>query len=165
VKVVPFAGYHRFFFGGTEIEVLAPPADYAPGDVPKNNDSLVMRVRYGRQAFLLCGDVERPIERHMLADGELARASVLKVAHHGSKTSSSEEFLDVVQPAFAVISVGQDNSYGHPHRDVLERLAEHQATIFRTDRDGLISIRSDGHRVQVDTNRWRAKEPLLLGLF
>jgi competence protein ComEC len=70
-----------------------------------------------------------------------------------------------VQPLYAVISVGQDNSYGHPTRDVLERLREHHAVVFRTDQDGLVSVRSDGRRLYVDTNKWKADRPLLLGLF
>ena len=165
VKIVPFASYRRFAFGGAEIEVLAPPPDYSPSDIPKNNDSLVMRVRLGQHAFLLSGDVERQIERRMLLDGNLTRTQVLKVPHHGSKTSSTEEFLTRVQPLYAVISVGQDNSYGHPTRDVLERLREHHAVVFRTDQDGLVSVRSDGRRLYVDTNKWNADRPLLLGLF
>ena len=165
VKIVPFAFPRRFAFGGAEIEILAPPPDYVPANVPKNNDSLVMRIRYGRHAFLLSGDVERQIERRMVADQAVARSDVLKVPHHGSKTSSTEELLDAAQPTFAVISVGLENSYGHPHPDVLERLHEHHAVVFRTDQDGLVSIRSDGRRMWVETNRWRTAYPLLLGPF
>jgi competence protein ComEC len=153
VKIVPLHSPGRFPFGGAEIEVLAPPPDYIPADTPKNNDSLVLRVRYGRHGFLLSGDVERPIERRMLADNEIQRADVLKVAHHGSKTSSTEEFLDIVAPTFAVISAGFENSYGHPHPDVLERLRQHHAVVLRTDRDGLITIRSDGRLLRVETYR------------
>ena len=165
VKIVPFSAYRRFAFGGAEIEVLAPPDDYAPADVPKNNDSLVLQIRYGRHSFLLTGDVERQIERRMLQDGQLGRSEILKVPHHGSKTSSTEEFLGRVQPLYAIISTGLDNSYGHPHAEALERLAQHTAFVFRTDRDGLVSIRSDGRRLYVDTNRWQAARPQLLGLF
>jgi competence protein ComEC len=165
VRIVPMTGPRRFAFGGAEIEVLAPPPDYVPSDTPKNNDSLVLRVRYGEHAFLLCGDAERAIEQGMLAGQALARSDVLKVPHHGSKTSSTEDFLNAVQPAFAVISVGLDNSYGHPHAVVLDRLRERGIAIFRTDRDGLVSIRTDGPRLRVETNRWRASNPLLLGLF
>jgi len=109
--------------------------------------------------------VERPIERRMVEDNELTRTDVLKVPHHGSKTSSTEPFLDAVQPTFAIISVGLENSYGHPNRDVIERLREHHAAVFRTDEDGLISIRSDGRRLHVDTNRWSTAAPQLLGVF
>ena len=165
VKIVPFASYRHFAYGGAEIEVLAPPTDYTPSDIPRNNDSLVMRVKFGQHAFLLSGDVERPIERRMLAGNDVGRSEILKVPHHGSKTSTSEEFLERVQPLYAVVSVGLDNSYGHPHPDVLERLRDRHAVVFRTDRDGLISIRSDGRRLFVDNNRWRISRPLLLGLF
>ncbi len=165
VKIVPFASYRRFPFGGAEVEVLAPPPDYVPSKLPRNNDSLVIQIRFGRHAFLLTGDVERQIERRMLRDGQISRSDVLKVPHHGSKTSSSDELLDRVQPLFAVISVGLENSYGHPHADALERLRQHHAVMFRTDRDGLVSIRSDGRRLVVETNAWRSARPRLLGLF
>src|SRR5439155_7169444 len=95
-SIRPLQSPARFAFGGTEIEVLAPMPDYLPADTPKNNDSLVLRVTYGSRSFLLSGDVERPIEREMLAAGEIHTADVLKVAHHGSRTSSIEEFLDAV---------------------------------------------------------------------
>jgi competence protein ComEC len=165
VKILPMQAGRQIALGGTEIDVLAPPGDYVPSDTPKNNDSLVLRLRYGRHAFLLSGDAERPIERRMLEDGQLRPADVLKVGHHGSKTSSTEEFLSTIQPAFAVISVGLENSYGHPNREVIERLREHHAMVLRSDQDGLISIRSDGRRLFLEMNRWRAAEPQLLGLF
>jgi len=165
VKIVQFASGQHLILGAAEIEALAPPPDYVPVDTPKNNDSLVLRLRYGRHTFLLSGDVERLIENRMLDDNELGRADVLKVAHHGSKTSSTEAFLDAVQPAFAIISVGLDNSYGHPNREVIERLHEHHAAIFRTDEDGLITVRSDGRKLSVETNRWRGQAPELLGMY
>ena len=132
---------------------IAPLPDYIASDTPKNNDSLVLRIAYGRRAFLLSGDVERPIERRMLEEDEVQAADVLKVAHHGSKTSSTEEFLSAVHPLFAVISVGFENSYGHPNRDILERLAQHHAALLRTDERGLITIRTDGRCLEVET--WR----------
>jgi competence protein ComEC len=153
MKIVPMREPGRFAFGGAEIQVLAPLDDYVPVDTPKNNDSLVLRLRYGRHSFLLSGDVERPVERGMLERGELQPTEVLKVPHHGSHTSSTGEFLDAVAPAFAVISAGYENTYGHPHRDVIERLAERHAAIFRTDQDGLVTIRTDGSRLYVETGR------------
>lgn len=149
-RIVPMLAPSRFAFGGAEIEVLAPFADYVPGDTPQNNDSLVLRVSYGRHAFLLSGDAERQIEWRMLEANEITHVDVLKVAHHGSKTSSTEEFLSALSPTFAVISAGFENSYGHPHRDVLSRLSEHHAEILRTDEDGLITIRSDGKKMTVE---------------
>jgi competence protein ComEC len=152
-RIVPLTESRHMRFGGAEIDVLAPPADYIPGAVPKNNDSLALRLRYGRHTFLLTGDIERQIERRLLDDNGLGPADVLKVAHHGSKTSTTEEFLDAVRPAFAVISAGLDNSYGHPHPDVTERLAEHRTAMLRTDRNGLVTIRSDGRRLTVETHQ------------
>jgi competence protein ComEC len=148
-RIRPMTAPASFPFGGATIDVLAPLPDYLPVDTPKNNDSLVLRVRYGRHAFLLCGDVERQIEGSMLDAGESPRADVLKVAHHGSRTSSTDEFLSAVAPAFAIVSAGFENSYGHPNPDVLDRLERHRAVILRTDLDGLITIRSDGRRLAV----------------
>ncbi len=155
-RIVPMQEPLQFRFGGAQVEVLAPFPDYLPGDTPKNNDSLVLRLRFGRHSFLLGGDIERQIEYQMLAANELEHTDVLKVAHHGSKTSSTEQFLGAVNPTYAVISAGLDNSYGHPNPDVIERLEQHHSEIFRTDREGLITIRSDGRRLRVDTYRRNA---------
>ena len=112
----------------------------------------MLRIRYGQRSFLLTGDVERPIEQWMLTENELQLTDVLKVAHHGSKTSSTEEFLGAVSPLFAVISVGYGNSYGHPNPDVVARLAQHGTVVMRTDQDGLVTVRTDGRRLFVETN-------------
>ncbi|MEO8595703.1 MAG: ComEC/Rec2 family competence protein [Candidatus Solibacter sp.] len=153
-KVVPLQAPRRFAYGGAEIEVLAPTPDYIPVGEPKNNDSLVMRIRFGQRSLMLAGDVERPVEQEMLFAGSIQPSDVLKVAHHGSRTSSSEPFLNAVSPAFALISAGFENSYGHPHQTVVDRLQGHHAEILRTDRDGLITIRTDGRRLNLDTFAW-----------
>jgi competence protein ComEC len=152
-RIRPLGAPAHFAFGGAEIEVLAPLPGYVAADEAKNNDSLVLRIVYGLHSFLLTGDVERQIELGMFAENELRHSDVLKVAHHGSRTSSTEIFLDAVHPAFAVISAGFENSYGHPNREVLERLGRGGAAVLRTDLDGLVTIRSDGHRLHVETNR------------
>ena len=122
-----------------------------PGDTPKNNDSLVLRVRFGRRSFLLSGDVERQIEREMLDAGELH-------AHRRAEGGASRQphlqhgrIPGRRAPAFAVISAGFENSYGHPHPTVIERLREHHAGILRTDLDGLITIRTDGRHLSVES--------------
>jgi len=89
----------------------------------------------------------------MLEAGEVRATDVLKVAHHGSRTSSTEEFLQLVHPAFALISAGAENSYGHPHPAVVERLELGHAEVMRTDRNGMITIRTDGRRIFVDKFR------------
>lgn len=143
-RVRPITAGSRFPFGGAHLQVLAPTGDYQPGAAPKNNDSLVLRIAYGRHSFLLTGDMEKQIEAQLVADGRIVHADVLKVGHHGSHTSSSPGFLDAVHPAFAVISVGFENSYGHPHRDTLEHLAERHVFTMRTDCRGLITVKTDG---------------------
>lgn len=153
VKIVRFSSGRRFAFGGALIEVISPPPDYVPSAAPTNNDSLAFRITFGRRSFLLTGDMEKPMERRALIDGEPLRADILKVGHHGSNTSSIDPFLSAVAPVFAVISDGYANSFGHPNPKVLERLSEHRAQILRTDRDGLVTVRTDGRRIWVETFR------------
>jgi competence protein ComEC len=151
VRIVSMTEGRAFEFGGAQIETLAPAPDYLAEDTPKNNDSLVLRIRYGSRTFLLCGDVERAVEQRMLADREIGHVDVLKVAHHGSRTSSTAGFLDAASPVMAVISAGYANSYGHPTRDVIGRLEDRHTQIFRTDQTGLITVRTDGYRLTAET--------------
>lgn len=151
-RIVPLVAPARFTFGGGAIEVLAPLPGYTTARDARNNDSLVLRVTSGRHSFLLTGDIERQIELGMLAESEIRHSDTLKVAHHGGRNSTTDLFLDAVRPAFGIISVGFENSYGHPNREVLERLAQHGAAVLRTDLDGLVTIRSDGRRLHVETN-------------
>ena len=134
---------------GTEIRVLSPPANWRPKKEPKNDDSLALLVSYKHTSALLAGDVEKKMERFIAA--ESPQADVLKVAHHGSATSTTQELLDAVHPHFAAISVGWHNSFGHPRLDVLERLQNAQVRTYRTDMLGLISFFLDGKTVTVKT--------------
>jgi competence protein ComEC len=149
-------------FGGTRIDVLAPSRDYIPGPKPENNDSLVLRIRYGEHVFLLTGDVDHKVEEQMLADARFGPIDVLKVAHHGGRHSTSPAFIETACPKFAVVSAGLGNLFGHPHPDVVRRLADVHAGLYRTDRDGLVKIRSDGHRIRVETYVTRANSFLFL---
>lgn len=158
VRIVPLTAPRQIAYGGATVDVLSPEAGYEPAETPKNDDSLVLRLRYGNHSFLLGGDAEKQVEWRMLDNGSLSLIDVLKVAHHGSKTSTTEEFLSTVQPVFAMISVGAENSYGHPHPAVLERLAEHYTRVLRTDWDGLVSLQSDGKRFSLDTGHWMARQ-------
>jgi competence protein ComEC len=99
--------------------------------------------------------MERPIETRLLASGTNLHADVLKVGHHGSRTSSTQAFLDAVSPSVALISAGYENSFGHPHPDVLGRLAARHTAILRTDLDGLVTARTDGHSVFFDLQAWQ----------
>ncbi|NLW17944.1 MAG: MBL fold metallo-hydrolase [Firmicutes bacterium] len=111
-----------------------------------NDWSVVLKVTYGQTAAIFTGDADRISEQDMVASDFDLQVDVLKVAHHGSRTSSSTDFLAKTQPQYAIISVGADNSYGHPHREAIERIADVGAKIFRTDRLGTIVFQSDGEK-------------------
>ncbi|MDQ6701264.1 MAG: MBL fold metallo-hydrolase, partial [Acidobacteriota bacterium] len=144
VKIIPMHSGTSFAYGGADVQVLAPFVDYVPASTPKNNDSLVLRLVYGRNSFLMTGDMEKQIEWQLLAGNLLQRTDVLKVGHHGSRTSSTPEFLDALHPALAMISDGFENSYGHPARQTIEHLTERGILTLRTDENGLITIRGNG---------------------
>jgi len=149
-------------YSGAKIEILAP----RPGTYSRragNNDSLAMRVSFGTRAFLLTGDLERPVEARLLADDAVAHADVLKVGHHGSKTSTIAPFLDAVSPSVAMISAGYENSFGHPHPDVLASLEARHTTILRTDLDGLVTVKTDGNRLWYQIQSWQPR-PGLVGI-
>ena len=149
VKMIPMRAGRRFPYGGAQVEVLAPLPDYEPAPKPQNNDSLVLRVSYGGHSFLLAGDIERQVESELVARGLVSKTEVLKVAHHGGRTSSGGPFLDLARPALAVISAGFENSYSVPHREVIERLRERRVAVLRTDLGGLVTVRTDGRRLRL----------------
>jgi competence protein ComEC len=143
---------HTFAWDGVEGEFFWPAASTA--DVAasaKNNDSLVLRLRYRNRTILLPGDAEKAAERAILSQNSQAelQADVLKVGHHGSKNSTIPEFLAAVKPQMAIISAGEENPYGHPSRDLIARLEDAGVRILRTDRDGAVHVLTDGDRVQV----------------
>ncbi|MDR3345213.1 MAG: MBL fold metallo-hydrolase [Oscillospiraceae bacterium] len=126
--------------GEAKMEIIAPLAQYNDA----NEMSVVARVTLGKIAYLFTGDAEGKSEAAMLASGKVLRADVLKVGHHGSKTSSGKDFLAAVNPKAAVISCGQGNSYGHPHSETLSKLSAVGAQVYRTDQLGTIIIATDG---------------------
>lgn len=142
---------------GVAIDFLAPDSAWTASLTDPNLASTIALVRYGSVRFLLVGDAEAPEENWLLdhARSEL-HADVLKVGHHGSSTSSSDEFLAAVHPATAIISVGADNPYGHPSADVLAALGRVGARVVRTDKLGTIIVRTDGHAITLEAEgqRW-----------
>lgn len=135
--------------GGARIVPLHPgDSDSFASD---NNQSLVIRIEYGRESILFTGDIEGPAEREILQRGNLQRAVLLKVPHHGSRTSIDPDFLSRVAPAVAVISVGQNNSYRHPSLEALAAYESKGARIYRTDRDGAVVFETDGIRRTIRT--------------
>lgn len=140
-----------FDYGEARVTVVSPAPDYVPAPQPRNADSLGFAIQYGKRSFLLTGDLERPNELRMLAERWLPRVDVLKVAHHGSRTSTTAAFLEEARPAFAVISVGEQNFFRHPSPVVLRALDEAHVAVYRTDRDGLVSLFTDGRGLRVET--------------
>jgi competence protein ComEC len=141
-----------FAWKGVEGAILWPePAGELAASPAKNNDSLVLQLRYGSRKLLLTGDVEKQAEIEILAENpaDALHADVLKVGHHGSKNSTSPEFLAAVRPQVGIISAGEDNPYGHPNSELLERLANANVRILRTDRDGAIHVLTDGTRLEI----------------
>jgi competence protein ComEC len=130
----------KLAWSGTQITMLAPESGYTNPREPVNNDSLVMRMQYGDASVLLEGDAEAPSERAMLAHGRIAAVTLLKVGHHGSRTSTTQEFLAAAAPRDAVVSVGKGNTFGHPRYEVIERIAEARTKLYRTDEFGLTTF-------------------------
>jgi len=118
-----------------------------------NNYSIVIRIQYNQNCFLFMGDAETDSEKEILAKDFSVKADVLKVGHHGSSSSTSGSFLSSVNPQFAVIMVGKDNDYGHPHQETLDKLNSAGIGIYRTDLNGTITFTSDGTNLQVSTEK------------
>ena len=138
-------------FGRASVRVLAPCPRYDPGRDP-NDNSFIVRVSFGRRAILFTGDAEaHQEERAAREHGVDLRADVLKVAHHGSRTSSTGALLGAVRPALAVVSAGRSNRYGHPHAEALVRLKEAETRVLRLDQSGGAVLETDGERMTVET--------------
>ena len=146
IKVVRRWEGDDFAFGGTTVQVLFPPRDWAVGAKPQNNDSLVLRVAFNESSVLLEGDAEKQVERR-IAGLHHPSASLLKVGHHGSANATTAELVASTKPQFAVISVGSGNLFGLPRRETLSRLADAGARVYRTDLNGATTFYLDGHSV------------------
>jgi competence protein ComEC len=146
---------HQMEAAGALIDVLHPPLPDWERRRVRNDDSMVLRLRFGLVEILLTGDAGPEFESAFTRDPDSPPIRVLKVGHHGSKTSSSERFLDAYAPTAAVVSAGQGNLFGHPAPVVIGRLSQRDIDVFRTDRDGAIVIETDGRvaRVRAATGR------------
>jgi competence protein ComEC len=143
------------------LTMLAPDSAWASRLADANLASTVIIARVGGVRMLLTGDAEAPEERWLLdRDPSLLEADILKVAHHGSRTSSSPEFVAAVKPRLALVSVGAHNAYGLPNEEILQRLHDAGAQVLRTDRAGTIVVRTDGRRIEVQARdeRWDLPE-------
>ncbi|MFZ5975143.1 MAG: ComEC/Rec2 family competence protein [Bacillota bacterium] len=138
---------NQFMVGNAQCTILAPKSQTYEN---LNNYSVVVRLTFGKTAFLFTGDAEALSEQEMLLSSAISpRADVLKVGHHGSSSSSTVPFLEAVSPSIAVISVGKDNDYGHPSPQTIRRLHDVGATVYRTDVTGTIVVYGDGSSLRV----------------
>lgn len=160
----------RYPSGGDSLEidrvetgVLWPPPGWAPRR-NENNNSVILRLGYGRRYILLPGDVEATVERQLMKADVPLQSDVFKVSHHGSNTSTTSAFLEGVAAGFGIISVGPNARYGHPRRETLERLRLAEVRTYRTDQDGATTVVTDGNRIEITTYReaLRSWPPLFL---
>lgn len=134
----------RIALGGARVEVLNPGPGVESGGPARNDDSLVLRLSFAGRSVLLTGDLESGLEALLVREGRDLRADLLKVGHHGSRTSTSEPFLRQVRPRLGVISVGSSNPWGHPSAEVVDRLIDAGVEVYRTDRDGAVRFTTNG---------------------
>lgn len=140
------AGQQYQLGASTTISIISPAGD--PTNWESNSASIVLQVQYGEVSFLLTGDAGINIEEYLVDSyGDLLKSEVLKLGHHGSRTSSGELFLDTVRPEVAIVSAGADNSYGHPHAEVIEAVTARNIKILETAKEGTIVFHSDGEKV------------------
>ncbi|MBZ0312412.1 MBL fold metallo-hydrolase [Clostridium butyricum] len=144
---VPSVG-ETFNLGEAKCTILAPNGSTYED---ANNYSIVIKLEYGNNSFLFTGDAEDVSEKEMLSKGLDLKADVLKAGHHGSKSSSTKEFLNAVNPKYAVISVGKDNDYGHPNSETLQKFSSRGIEVYRTDESGTVVAESDGSNISFST--------------
>lgn len=140
-----------YYLGSASFTILAPNSDHYE-DV--NNYSIVIRLCYGDSVFLFTGDAEALSEKEMLDSGMDLSADVIKLGHHGSAYSSSEKFLEAVDPSYAVVSVASDNDYGHPHSRTLRTIDSMNSKLYRTDQQGTIIFYTDGNTISVNKKNY-----------
>lgn len=141
-----------YYLGSASFTILAPNSDNYE-DV--NDYSIVIRLCYGDSVFLFTGDAEKLSEEEMLANGMDLSADVIKFAHHGSAYSSHEEFIEAVDPSYAVVSVAADNDYGHPHTRTLRTINRQNIKLYRTDKQGTIVFYTDGTTISVNKQNYK----------
>ena len=152
---IPSAG-DTYTLGSATIDILA-----VNDGSDTNNTSIVLKITYGSTAFLFTGDAEREVEQAILNRGADLSATVLKVGHHGSDTSTTYPFLREIMPEYAIISVGEGNSYGHPTDNNLSRLRDADVTVYRTDLNGDIFVTSDGQSVSISSDKSVSKDEIM----
>ena len=141
---------NQLFFGEVNIDVLSPIEPFS-GNM--NEDSIVLKIKFRKISFLLTGDLTINGEKKLIDAGTNLKSDILKVGHHGAEDSSSEEFIDKVNPKLAVLSVGKHNRYGYPSKKVIERFKIRKIPLYRTDIHGTIIIQTDGNTLAIKKER------------
>lgn len=144
-QIIAQSGMKIILGGGAELEILYPDRDVT--DYKINDGSIVARLSYGSSTVMLMGDAPKSVEKYLLAKGVNLDSDILKVGHHGSKTSTGEEFLKAVSPDFAIISAGCKNKYGHPNKETLDILAKEKVEVLSTCKSGNIVFKLDGTKL------------------
>ena len=144
---MPEIGKEYIYGENVVLRFLSPDKTYSDA----NDNSLVVQLAYGKNRFLFMGDAEENVEKDILEKGYDLTCDVLKLGHHGSYTATSDAFLKAADPAYGIISCGKNNSYGHPHAEVLARLEDEDVQVYRTDTMGTVQAVSDGTRVTLST--------------
>ena len=139
----------RLQFAGVTVNVLWPYATNDVEAISANNDSVVLQLKFGENSILFTGDIEKQAEAQILAANSDLRVDVVKVPHHGSRTSSTEAFVSATSPKYAIISVGQKSMFGHPHKEVVERWAINGAQVLTTGDCGMITVTMDGKTMAI----------------
>lgn len=138
-----------YSLGEAKFTIFAPVKEYEE----LNNTSVGIRFVHGENAFVFTGDAEKKAENDILQSNQDLSAKVFKLAHHGSTTSNSTEFLNAINPEYAIICVGKDNTYGHPHREIMAEMEKRNISVYRTDLNGTIIITSDGKTLNFQTEK------------
>lgn len=147
---IPSVG-EQYEIGKAKFVVIAPNGEINENNL--NDASIGLRLVNGNNTFLMCGDAEKPSEKEMLQNGLDLSAQVYKVSHHGSNTATSDVFLKAISPEYAMIQCGENNEYGHPHKETIEKLDEMGVKVLRTDINGTIIAISDGNTIQWITEK------------
>lgn len=147
VNAIPAAVGDNFKIGDASVQIFSPSVQ----DEDLNNMSVVLKVTYGENSFIFQGDAEKPIEKQLLNSDFDLSADIIKLGHHGSNTSSTDKYLKAVNPQYAIISCGADNSYGHPHNEVIDRLKKNNISFYITAQTGDITVTSDGKNIDIQT--------------
>jgi competence protein ComEC len=150
VPLLTPSGGQQFRLGEVVLQLLGPDS---PPLESENNNSITARLDFGQSSFVLTGDIEKEAEERLLKRGVNLKCTVLKVAHHGSKSSTTPDFLNAANPSVALISCGRYNRFGHPGASTLRQLTDHGAAIFRTDVSGALEVECDRTSCAVSTFR------------